>query len=216
MLKDMLLEIDDSTINEGTIKVHSKDCSPDVSIRVTKGGHRIYYPVLKQWNVIPLQFGEGCYQITLINNIADLGSILIDLSPDNQNKYLLSNSNYIDLNAAAAFSATLKNKVLGHTPYEQFTIICDYIKKNYIRTFLKPHINYPPAIFNCLHNQRGNCYDLSALAVAVLRNYAIPSRLVIGFNGRIWVEALINNTTVSAQPYFHIFKNKNFFEERWY
>lgn len=184
--------IDKSQINNGIIKVNYVS-SNGVAVRVSKGGTSYDY-ILGNQTGIPLQLGNGDYDISVLSNVGGnkykqihKETVTVNLS-DSNDIYLQSiqminfNSN---MEAVKLAKGLTKN---ASSDKEKVQIIYDYIVSNI--SYDTPKIgtmasNYLPSIDETLSSKKGICYDYSALFAGMLRSIGIPTKLMMGYKDDI-------------------------------
>ena len=91
-------------------------------------------------------------------------------------------------------------------PQEIFETIQAYIKANYLYDYVKAETvksGTLPDIDGCYESKMGICQDLAALAACMLRVQGIPTRLMIGYAGKMyhaWNTVIINGEEVLYDP----------------
>lgn len=195
-----LLIVDDSTKNNGVIKVNTTEkTKTKIKIGVTKNNTTLYYDLINPPIQIPLQLGAGTYTISLYINIAGTrykqnGEIFINAKKIDSNAYMLTSNQYIECEKAKDFADKIGNT---------FQDVRNYLKRYCIYDFIKA-INITkgqlPDITTCINTRKGICQDFAALATAILRLKGIPARMVVGTADKrihAWVEVNFVNSVNS-------------------
>lgn len=215
------LSVDSSNCDNGTIKASLVNPKPDTRYKlgVTLGGEEYYYYDLEpdKEYVIPLQLGDGTYQLTLFQNVRDdkykiVSKAKVEAAPDPNRVWLEPNVkvNFTSSDIVDKLNDELeKSKVCSSDPDSvKFKVIANYVRDYFFYDEvlrLLGHIPQDPYVdLNYILTARmGLCEDMSALTVAMLRLEGVPSRIVFGRANNIshaWVEAFVDGEIKRFDP----------------
>ena len=180
--------IDKKNLDNGVININYNG-DKQVAVKVIKDSVNYDY-VLNGNNNIPLQGGNGKYDILLLENIGgtkykQIAKESVELKLRNQDNVYLQSIQmiYWNENMQAIKKANELTKGLK-TDSEKVKVIYDYIVNNIKYDHGKaanPGSNYIPNIDRTLSTKYGICYDYSSLFAAMLRSQGIPTKLVMGY-----------------------------------
>ena len=224
------LELDVSGLSNGYIKARViKPLKKRYKLRVMKSMTYDYDLNNEgKYEVIPLQMGDGAYEVALYRNVksnkyATDGSMTVNMCLSRANSpYLCPNQmiNYTDcheiINKALTFFHDDPGVMIRRTKNFIETFSYDYIKA------ILTKVGQLPDIEKCFASKMGICQDLAALTVAMLRVNGIPAKMIIGYAGRkyhAWVEYWQNEKWNRYDPTKMIIrsrKDEEYSTERWY
>jgi transglutaminase-like putative cysteine protease len=184
--------IDKTNLRNGLVSINynSKNKS---AVRIEKGNQKQDY-ILDGNNNFPLQFGDGEYTITVLENTngnkyKQIEKEVFTLKSGNKNDVYLQSIQLInwnnEMNAIKKAKELTKN---SKTDKEKVTEIYNYIVKNISYDYNKASTvakGYVPSIDDVLKSSKGICYDYSSLFAGMLRSIDIPTKLVMGNNSEI-------------------------------
>ena len=186
-----------------------------LKLRVSKGGAQLMYDLNAdgEWEVFPLQMGDGKYNIALFTNVsgnkyASSGSVDLDVKlTDPETVYLVTNQ-YVEYTPDTEAVAKSEELCEGlETDEEKFEAIRAYIRENYTYDFDKARTvtgGTLPSVDYLWENGMGICQDLAAAAACMLRVQGIPTQLVIGYVNRnyyhAWNSVLIDGEQILYDP----------------
>ena len=213
--KDGKMTIDCSNMSEGYIMVKGKKSSKRMKLQIATSGAKLNYDINSdgEYEVFPLQFGSGKYQVSLFENASGKkyskeGSVKLSVKmPDELSCFLYPNQ-YVsyDENTACVVYATEMCKDMTDQA-DIFKAVCNYVTSNFVYDFIKSvtvKAGQLPQIDECWNNKMGICQDLSAMTCAMLRSQGIPARLMIGTVGsntyHAWVVAVVNGEEKFFDP----------------
>ena len=213
--KDGKLTIDCSHMDQGYIMVKGKQSSKRLKVQISTAGAKLNYDLNGEGNyeVFPLQFGSGKYQVALFENAggktyAKEGTVKLNVKmPDELSCFLYPNQ-YVsyDENTACVQYATEMCKDMTDQS-EIYKAVCNYVTGNFVYDFIKSVTVKPgqlPQIDECWNTKMGICQDLSAMTCAMLRSQGVPARLMIGTVGantyHAWVVAVVNGEEKFFDP----------------
>lgn len=176
---------------------------------VEKDGNRYMYPVDDDGtlNYFPLQMGSGDYLVRLMENVEgnkykEVVRKSINLNESSEREIFLQS--VIEINWSDESPAVLKAKSLtkGMTSdTSKIKVIYDYITSNYTYDYDKIsslNSSYIPNIDQVYYDEKGICYDYSALFASMLRSVGVPTKMVKGYSDLIpdqyhaWNEVFVN------------------------
>ncbi len=234
------LTVDCSHMDEGYIMVKGKSSQKRLKLRIrsksdaTKEESSLNYDINNDgaYEVFPLQFGSGKYQVALYKNASgkkysEEGKVNLTVKiPDPTTCFLYPNQ-YVNYNENTACVVTAGELCKGLTDQAQiYKTICDYVKSNFVYDYVKSvsvKAGLLPDIDGCWEKRMGICQDLSAVTIAMLRSQGVPARLMIGTLGtstyHAWVTAVVNGENKFFDPTAEISassKTDTYTTERYY
>lgn len=227
------LVIDSSGINDGYFfAAVAHPTNKKLKLRIIKDKDTQTYDFKNNGNfeMFSLQFGDGCYQITLYENIysnkySAAGIIYLNVKLKNKNCGFLVPNQYINYYQIPELITLTKQICIAQNKNENLKIIKSYIKKNFSYDFIKAikiQKGILPDIKGTIEKRLGICFDLASLAVAMFRIAGIPAKLVIGMADKqyhAWVEIIGENKSILYDPTQEINgigKIKEYIPERYY
>ena len=232
--KDGKMTIDCSHMDQGYIMVKGKKSNKRLKLQVSTAGAKLNYDLNSEGNyeVFPLQFGSGKYQVALFENAsgkkyAKEGTVKLNVKmPDElscftyPNQYVNYDENTACVKQSLAMCKGMKDQA------EIYRTVCKYIKDNFVYDFMKSvsvKAGQLPDIDDCWKKKMGICQDLSAMTCAMLRCQGIPARLMIGTVGantyHAWVVAWVNGEERFWDPTAELnasSKKETYTTERYY
>ena len=213
--KNGKMTIDCSNMEQGYIMIKSKECSKRLKVQITTAGEKLNYDLNGEGNyeVFPLQFGSGKYQIALYQNVSGKkyskqGTVKLNVKmPDEQSCFLYPNQ-YVSYDENTACVQYASEMCKGMTDQmEIYKTVCSYVTSNFLYDFIKSVTvkgGQLPQIDECWEKKMGICQDLSAVTCAMLRSQGVPARLMIGTVGsgvyHAWVVAVVNGEEKFFDP----------------
>ena len=232
--KDGKMTVDCSNMSEGYLMVKAKKTSKRLKLQIATSGAKLNYDLNSdgEYEVFPLQFGSGKYQVSLFENVSGKkyskeGTVKLNVKmPDELSCFLYPNQ-YVSYEENTACVQEAQKICEGVTNQEEiFDIVRKYVMKNFNYDYIKSVTVKPgllPQIDECWKNKMGICQDLSALTCAMLRSQGVPARLVIGTVGsntyHAWVVAVVNGDNRFFDPTAEMnasSKNEQYSTERYY
>ena len=232
--KDGKMTVDCSNMSEGYIMVKAKKTTKRLKLQIATSGAKLNYDLNSdgEYEVFPLQFGSGKYQVSLFENVSGKkyskeGTVKLNVKmPDELSCFLFPNQ-YVSYDENTACVQEAQKICEGVTNQEEiFDIVRKYVMKNFNYDYIKSVTVKPgllPQIDECWKNKMGICQDLSALTCAMLRSQGVPARLVIGTVGsntyHAWVVAVVNGDNRFFDPTAEMnasSKNEQYSTERYY
>ena len=210
------LTVDYSHADLGYVMVHGPSTDKRLKLRVNCNGMELQYDIngKEEWEIIPLQFGEGTYTFSLFlgaggNKYQSGGKMTVSAKFGNPNAAYLMPNQYVYYDKDTPAVAKSEEICEGlTTDQEKFDAIRAYIKENYVYDFVKANSALPagtlPSVEYVWNSGMGICQDLAALAACMLRVQGIPTRLDIGHVGgnyyHAWNSVIINGQLIQYDP----------------
>ena len=229
------LTIDSSHADQGYVMVRGAASNKRFKLQVQMDKSTLMYDINNEgeWEIIPLQLGEGKYVFSLFvqasgNKYASGGKLAVEAELPNENAPYLIPTQYVLYMPETAAVAKSDEICEGlTTDQEKFEAIRAYIKENYEYDFAKAKsvtAGTLPSVDYAWDNGKGICQDLAALAACMLRVQGIPTRLEIGYVGKnyyhAWNNVVLNGQLVQYDPTVDVtdaaVPGGNYRLERWY
>ncbi len=204
-------EIDASHTEDGYIKVrYLKETTKKLKVMIEKGQGKYTYDLNNkgEYDVYPLQMGDGSYKIRVFENIsgdkyAAKQTVTINIKlKDVKAPFLAPNQmvNYSDTSEAIKKAAELTQGLTNDL--EKVDVIYDYIISNIKYDTEKSKTvksGYLPVVDDILKSNKGICFDYASLMAAMLRSLDIPAKLVTGYSSKLnvfhaWNEVYTDET----------------------
>lgn len=204
-------EIDASHTEDGYIKVrYLKETTKKLKVMIEKGQGKYTYDLNNkgEYDVYPLQMGDGSYKIRVFENIsgdkyAAKQTVTINIKlKDVKAPFLAPNQmvNYSDTSEAIKKAAELTQGLTNDL--EKVDVIYDYIISNIKYDTEKAKTvksGYLPVVDDILKSNKGICFDYASLMAAMLRSLDIPAKLVTGYSSKLnvfhaWNEVYTDET----------------------
>lgn len=210
--------IDTSELKKGIVIVNAqKEAIKVDKVRVIKDKITYTYDY-EDFMRVPLQSGNGSYQIQLLSHVIDnkFKQVAIETvdyrNGDGITIYLQSNIQVdwdVDMKAIKKAAALTKGL---ETDSEKVSAIYAYIINNYKYDNEKAKVvesGYIPSVEEVYRSKKGICYDYSVLFASMLRSLGIPAKVSMGTSKNVegyhaWNEVYIDDkwitmdTTVDA------------------
>lgn len=197
----------------GTNVLTSKSLVVDAS-NASQGKYKLTYDLgtAGDYEIFPLQLGDGSYTVELFENVSGKkysaeGKVTVNVKLDDPYAPFLGPNQYVDYTQDTEAVKTSYELCAGKTdPQEIFETIRTYIKTNYAYDYGKAATvttGTLPDIDGCYASKTGICQDLAALAACMLRVQGIPTRLMVGYIGRMyhaWNVVVLNGEEVLYDP----------------
>ena len=186
--------IDQSQLVNGLISVrYDSQRGTQTKVMISKDNTKYTYDAGIN-NNFPLQFGDGTYTVSVLENVKDNKYKVIEQKKvvyiaDQPNRVFLQSIQMI--NWSSEIEAAKKAKELtqkAKNDHEKIAAIYQYIVQNVKYDTDKASqvkSGYIPSVDNTLKSLKGICYDYSALFAAMLRSLDIPAKLVMGHKSDI-------------------------------
>lgn len=233
--KDGKLTIDCSNMSEGYIMVKTnKKSSKRMKVQVATAGAKLNYDINNKgdFEVFPLQFGSGKYQVSLFENASGKkyskeGTVKLSVKMPNELSCFLYPNQYVPYDDKTECVIQAQKMCQDMTDQKEiFKTVCNYVTSNFVYDYIKSVTVKPgmlPDIDGCWKNKMGICQDLSAMTCAMLRCQGIPARLMIGTVGannyHAWVVAVVDGEERFFDPTAELQasnKNDTYTTERYY
>ena len=171
--KDGKMTIDCSNMSEGYIMVKAKKTNKRLKLQIATEGAKLNYDLNSdgEFEVFPLQFGSGKYQVSLYENAGGKkyskeGSVKLNVDmPDKLSCFLYPNQ-YVsyDENTACVKQAQEMCKDMSDQT-EIYKAVCTYVVQNFIYDYIKSvsvqsMSQQMPDIEGCWEKRMGICQDI--------------------------------------------------------
>ena len=230
---DDRLTIDYSHIDQGYVMVKARKTEKRMQLTVKKGSDSVHYEINGngEYEIIPLQFGSGNYQFTLMiaqkkgsNRCSCAGTVTLDCKLADEFNCFLYPNQYVNYSADSPLVAEAQALCEDLTdPQEIVKAICEYVSRHFDYDWLKAGTiksnqtkDLLPDIGTTWDTKKGICQDLSAVTCAMLRSQGIPAKLAIGSadgSYHSWVVIIIDGKTRRFDPSFSA---RSYKAERYY
>ncbi|MCI2192181.1 MAG: transglutaminase-like domain-containing protein, partial [Oscillospiraceae bacterium] len=187
--------LDIGNISQGYfLASYSGDQTKRAKLRVVKDDQTYYYDlVYGKADAFPLSLGNGTYEATIFQQIADdryaailTNSFSVELK-DEFSPFLVS-TQYIPFSSdSTAVQKAYELSSDCHSDAEVLSKIYNYIKDHISYDKEKAaslKTIYIPNPDETLSNQKGICYDYASLAAVMLRANGIPTKMIFGYVGK--------------------------------
>ena len=184
--------IDHGNSSQGYVMVKYKESDRRLKVRITLDKKNYDYDLngKGEYEVFPLQMGDGKYKITVFqekkkNEYANLASTTITVKLDRSIMPFLYPNQYVHYTAASKAVAKSfelcegltddKDKIKAIYNFCTRQISYDFVFANSAKS------GYLPDVDAVLGKKKGICFDYAALMACMLRVQGIPTQLVIGY-----------------------------------
>lgn len=231
--KDGPLDVNTAHVSEGYVLVRGGKSKKRLKLRVRQGDDSVMYDLgtKNEYEVLPLQFGNGKYQLTLYKQVSgskytEEGVVSFTAEMKDTSSAFLYPNQFIDYNEKNKAVQKANELCQGITDNAQkYEIITDYILHNFVYDYIRavttkgdgvPDVDY------CLETGMGICLDLASTTVCMLRTQGIPAKLVIGSaNGQYhaWAQVTLDGEEKLFDPTAvlqNLPKPIKYAVERWY
>ncbi len=182
--------VDKSQLESGIVSVNYNTVK-DVSFKVmvNKGTINYFYD-LNEGSIIPLQMGNGDYEISILENIKGnkyriVNREKVTANLTDENFVYLQSMQLISWNEEMEIIKKIKELTLNaKDDQEKLKAVYDYVTKNIkydYQKFSKLSSNYIPAIEEVNKDGKGICYDYAVMTAAMLRSIGVPTKLIMGY-----------------------------------
>ncbi|MBQ8159934.1 MAG: transglutaminase domain-containing protein [Clostridia bacterium] len=233
VLTDKDLVVDASHSDQGYVMVaFGSTTKKKLKVRVSLGKQQLDYNIGGdgEYVVLPLQLGEGKYDIALYENVSGKkyaagGKVTVSVSLSSANIPFLYPNQYVDYNLSTP--CVMKSDELIHsdmTEQQKYDEIAAFMAQNFSYDFAKAKkvgAGELPSVTDAFENKEGICQDLAAIMVTMLRVQGIPAKMMIGYADKYyhsWTVAVINGQEVFLDPTHEIgaINAKTYKVERFY
>lgn len=224
------LTIDFSNYNEGYVMLKTEPTDKKMKIVVIHDDvDRIQYDINNtgQYEVFPLQYGNGNYNFLLYEHMYDtkyqkLESVTLKANMPDTNRCFLYPNQYINYDENTLAITYARDLCKGITdPQEKvntiFTAICWEDETHYMQqddgTILAYKMaknrygtvsdDYIPAIDKTFRENMGVCRDWAGLVTAMLRSVGVPTKFMVGTycnEGHAWISVIIDGQEHPMDP----------------
>ena len=211
------LTIDLSHADQGYVMAHGPSTNKRLKLRVQMKGSKNYldYDINgeENWEIIPLQQGNGDYQFSLYmqasgGKYSAEGQLTVSAKLVDPNAVYLIPNQYVYYDPETEALEKSDELCAGlTTDREKFEAIRAYIKENYTYDFSKAKSvtsGTLPSAEYAWDKGMGICQDLAALAACMLRVQGVPVKLEIGWIGgnyyHAWNSVYLNGEWVRYDP----------------
>ena len=232
-MSDGKLRIDSKGIKYGYFfAATSEPTSKKLKLKIKKDNNELSYNIKNNgtFEIYPLQFGNGVYEIKLLENVIEnkygvIGKLYLNVQLKDKNACFLIPNQYINYHELPELVKFTKQLCKGKNKEENFNIIKQYLKTNFTYDKIRAaqiQKGALPDIKRTLQTHSGICYDLASLATAMLRIMNIPAKLVIGYvdnKYHAWVEVIGLNKSIIYDPTLELYnvrKKYKYISERYY
>ncbi len=191
------LMIDASHCNEGYLMAKHEPHEKALKLRLSCGKASLSYDFAAdgEYEVFPLQLGNGKYKVEVFQQASGrkykpLMDTTFEVEVAHETLPYLYPNQYVNYNADS--DAVIKSIELCHgleSDWDKYKAIYRYMANHMVYDFDKARkvsTGYLPVVDDVLLEQKGICFDLSALMATMLRTQGIPTQLVIGYADKIY------------------------------
>lgn len=239
--KDGGLSIDYSHMDEGYVMVKGAKSKKKQKLLVKFGKNaELRYDINSSGNyeVLPLQYGNGKYTFTLVENMSgkkysQSGKTTLTAKMKDESRAFLYPNQYVSYTRdteAVKKAEELCRDLKNPTATEIAKAVCGFVKKNFSYDYMKANKvkkddtkGMMPAIDDTWEKRMGVCQDLSAVTCAMLRSQGVPAKLMIGDLKKLyhaWVVLIIDGEEKRFDPTAEIenkkYKKNDYTLERYY
>lgn len=183
--------IDHSYAADGYVRVAHNGSTKRLKVQIVHEKKTYNYDLNTAGNfeVFPLQSGDGTYNIRIMQNVdgnryVQLAAKKITVALKDQLSPFLYPSQYVSYNAESAVVKKAAELCAGLTgDAEKVAAVYDWIIRNVVYDSAKAasvRSGYLPCPDDTLTTQKGICFDYAALMAAMLRSQGVPTRLICG------------------------------------
>ena len=202
--------IDASHSDQGYVMVKHETTQKHLKVRISLGKATYTYDLRNdgEYETFPLQLGDGKYKVQVFKQASGSkyssdASVSFKVKVSDDNLPFLYPNQYVCYTADSA--AVQKSEELCgslQTDAEKVQAVYDFVVTNIVYDHIRAltvESGYIPVIDDVLAEQKGICFDYSALVACMLRVQGIPTRLVIGYADKTyhaWNSVLIDGEWV--------------------
>lgn len=200
--------IDTTNVSEGYVMARYLGDAPKakVQIKVPSGVTYTYTLFTNEYRTFPLSSGDGSYQINIYENVSDdmyamVCSHVLDVTlADEFRPFLYPNvySWYTAESAAVALGISISEQSTNNLDY--LCQVYDYVINNIAydeELAASAPVDYVPDADTTLLTKKGICFDYAALMTTLLRSQGIPTKLEVGYSGKVyhaWISVYLEET----------------------
>jgi transglutaminase-like putative cysteine protease len=191
------LLIDASHVSQGYLMAKHEPNDKGLKIRLSCGKASLSYDFAAngEYEIFPLQLGNGKYKVEVFQQASGrkyrpLMDTSLEVEVAHETYPYLFPNQYVDYDADS--TAVIKSIELCHgleSSWDKYKAIYRYMANHMVYDFDKARkvsSGYLPVVDDVLYEQKGICFDLSALMASMLRTQGIPTQLVIGYADKIY------------------------------
>lgn len=147
------------------------------------------------WATFPLSDGNGSYKVTVYENISGtkystVTSVTFTAKLKNEFAPFLMPNQYVNFNSSSKTVAKAQELVGNQSDVlKKVEGIYNYVVKNFTYDKQKAatvQSGYLPDVDAILASKKGICFDYAAVMAAMLRSQNVPTKLVVGYSGKIY------------------------------
>lgn len=206
-------------------------------LRFEKGDELTYHDLSSNGDhlTVPFVYGNGTYVLSLYEHLEgtkyqkiDSEQVIVDL--EDENDIWLASNYMVDYEHSEKIESELRKAISGMERYGEYLhwlMITNYVHNtfgyDYVRKFTDGSNFVWKALDETINTRLGLCGELSAVAVGMLREDGIHSKMVIGTVDDMphaWVSAKINGRTYEFDPtsgnYLDSALRKHYTAERYF
>lgn len=211
-------DINQEWIHQGIVSVkYENEAGKKIKVSLKKGDAQVYYNYLKsgEYEVFPLVFGNGTYQVTILENTEGnqyrvVKQVNLTVTLEDENLPFLQSVQTVDWTMEDRSSMLAEELTAGlETEREKFMALYTYVVKTIQYDTSKiqglDH-TYVPVNNDTIETKKGICYDYAALLAAMLRSQGIPTQLVKGYGDfqpdvyHAWNSVLLDDQWILVDP----------------
>ena len=219
--------------SQGYVMVKYKESSKRLKVRITLNKKNYDYDLngSGEFEVFPLQMGDGKYKITVFEEgkqrgkYAQLASTTVSVKLDSPHIPFLYPNQYVHYTAESLAVAKSYEVCEGLTDEKEivkavYAFCSRQISYHYARAN-SAKSGYLPDIDEVVQERKGICFDYAALMACMLRVQGIPTQLVIGYADKTyhaWNNVLVDGKWYRFDATYNSMGNKanTYVEERSY
>ena len=212
--KNGKLRVDVANTAEGYVQVSVKSkTSKKLKLRFKKGKETLTYDLngKTDYEVFPLQLGDGKYEISLYENIkgksySATGKISVSVKLNDPEGCFYYPNQYVNYTPETEAVAKAEELCANKDRKDAYDTVCGFMAGNFVYDYIKA-INIKsgmlPEIEETWKKRMGVCQDLSAVMCCMLRTQGFPARLMIGMadnNYHAWVTVNLDGEEQMFDP----------------
>ena len=189
--KNGKLRVDVANVKEGYVQVSVKSqTSKKLKLRFKKGKETLTYDLngKTDYEIFPLQLGEGKYEIALYENVkgknySAAGSISVNVKLEDPEACFYYPNQYVNYTQETEAVQKAEELCAQKNEKDTYDAVCGFMAKNFVYDYIKA-INIKsgmlPDIDGTWSTKMGVCQDLASVTCCMLRTQGLPARLMIG------------------------------------
>ena len=214
--------INEENKDQGIIDVIVPHVNGKMKVMVEKGSEKYYYNIDENKETIPLQLGNGEYNIQLLENVIDnkykvVGKRKLDVKLDTSTVVYLQSMKLINWEGTNAANIARELTIDKTKEEEKVLAIYQYIVENFTYDLDKLKYiknDYVPDLDEIVKANMGICYDYAALFSGMTRSIGIPTKLVMGYkydmeSYHAWNEVYLDGEWIIIDTTYDSCKKKN-------